>query len=393
MLGNLKDQPADKILMLMASYREDPRDDKIDLGVGVYKDPDGNTPIMSAVKKAEERLLKSETTKSYTALSGDPAYAQAMRELVFGETGAADRVAAIATPGGTGAFRQGVDLIRMANPGATIWVSAPTWPNHLSILKTTGTPFVEYRYFDATTGGVDFDGMVADLNSAKEGDVVLLHGCCHNPTGANLTADQWHRVAEILLERKLVPMVDLAYQGFGDGLDDDAQGTRILAETQPELLVGASCSKNFGIYRERAGILFAIGDASDTKTVQGNLNHLNRQNYSFPPDHGPRIVTTILNDPQLRAEWQAELEEMRSGMLALRKHLADELRQRLNDDRFDFIARHRGMFSRLGVDADKVEAMRRDHGIYMVGDSRLNIAGLNARTVPILAEAIAKTCA
>ena len=393
MLGNLKDQPADKILMLMASYREDPRDDKIDLGVGVYKDADGRTPIMSAVKKAEERLLKSETTKSYTALSGDPAYAQAMRDLVFGDTVAADRVAAIATPGGTGAFRQGVDLIRMANPDATVWVSAPTWPNHLSILKTTSTPFVEYRYFDATTGAVDFDGMVADLNGAKEGDVVLLHGCCHNPTGANLTGDQWRAVADLLLERKLIPMVDLAYQGFGDGLDDDAQGTRILAETQPEMLVGASCSKNFGIYRERAGILFAIGDAANTKTVQGNLNHLNRQNYSFPPDHGPRIVTTILNDPELRAEWQAELEEMRSGMLALRKQLADELRQRLNDDRFDFIARHRGMFSRLGVDADKVEAMRRDHGIYMVGDSRLNIAGLNSRTVPILAEAIAKTCA
>ncbi|SPJ23085.1 amino acid aminotransferase [Palleronia abyssalis] len=392
MLSNLKDQPADKILTLMQSFREDPRDEKLDLGVGVYKDASGHTPIMSAVKKAEAWLLESETTKSYTGLAGDPAYAAAMRSLVLADSVAADRVAAIATPGGTGAFRQGVDLIRTASPEATVWVSAPTWPNHLSILKTTGTPFVEYRYFDASTGHVDFDGMIADLDSAKEGDVVLLHGCCHNPTGANLTDDQWRQVADLLLRKKLVPMVDLAYQGFGDGLDADAQGTRILAETQPEMLIGASCSKNFGIYRERTGILFAIGDAAQTKTVQGNLNHLNRQNYSFPPDHGARLVSTILTDDALRAEWQAELEGMRTGMLDLRQQLADELRQRTNSDRFDFIAQHRGMFSRLGVDADKVETMRRDHGVYMVGDSRMNIAGLNADTVPILAAAIAKTC-
>ncbi len=393
MFGNLKDQPADKILALMQSYREDPRDDKIDLGVGVYKDARGHTPIMRAVKEAERRLLETETTKSYVALAGDPEYGRVMRELVLADSVAAERVAALATPGGTGAFRQGVDLVRMANPDVTFRVSQPTWPNHLSILKTTGTPMTEYRYFDAETGEVDFDGMMADLDGVAEGDVVLLHGCCHNPTGANLTGEQWSGVAELLRAKKALPFVDLAYQGFGDGLDADAAGTRILAETQPEMLIGASCSKNFGIYRERTGILFAIGDAADTKTTQGNMNYLNRQTYSFPPDHGARVVTTILSDPELRADWEAELEEMRTGMLALRQQLADELRQRTNSGAFDFVARHRGMFSRLGVDADKVEAMRKDHGVYMVGDSRINIAGLNAETVPILARAIAQSCA
>jgi aspartate aminotransferase len=348
---------------------------------------------MRAVKEAERRIVESQETKAYVGLAGDPEYGRVMRELVLGGSVAAERVAALATPGGTGAFRQGVDLIGMANPEATFHVSRPTWPNHLSILKTTGTPMREYRYFDATTGEVDFDGMMADLDGVAEGDVVLLHGCCHNPTGANLTGAQWSGVAELLRLKKALPFVDLAYQGFGDGLDADAAGTRILAETQPEMLIGASCSKNFGIYRERTGILFALGDAADTRTTQGNMNHLNRQNYSFPPDHGARVVTTILSDPELRGDWEAELEEMRTGMLALRRQLADELRQRTNSDTFDFVARHRGMFSRLGLDAEKVETMRRDHGVYMVGDSRINIAGLNAETVPILAGAIAQTCA
>jgi len=393
MLGNLKDQPADKILMLMQSYKEDPRDDKLDLGVGVYKDAAGRTPIMRAIKTAEDRLLQTETTKSYVALAGDAAFADAMRDLVLAESVAADRVAGLATPGGTGAFRQGVDLVRMANPDARFWVSAPTWPNHLSILRTVGQPFSEYRYFDAATGGVDFDGMMADLDGGvAAGDVVLLHGCCHNPTGANLTEDQWHQVADLLLAKRATPFVDIAYQGFGDGLDADAAGVRHLAATQPEMLVGASCSKNFGVYRDRVGILFATCDAADRKTVQGNMNHLNRQNYSFPPDHGARAVTTVLTDPGLRADWQAELEGMRTGMLALRQSLADELRQRTNSDRFDFVARHRGMFSRLGLDADLVETMRREHGVYMVSDSRVNIAGLNADTVPVLAAAIAQTC-
>ncbi|TRD22407.1 aromatic amino acid transaminase [Palleronia caenipelagi] len=391
MLGNLKDQPADKILALMASYREDPRAEKIDLGVGVYKDAQGNTPIMRAVKEAEARLLKSETTKSYVALAGDPAYAKALSELILGDALAADRMAAVATPGGTGAFRQGVDLVRMANPDATFHVSAPTWPNHLSILKTVGQPFVEYRYFDNATGEVDFDGMMEDLGKVASGDVVLVHGCCHNPTGANLTEAQWEAVADLIGERGAIAFVDLAYQGFGDGLEEDATGTRILARKLPEMLIGASCSKNFGIYRERTGLLMGLCDPAHVKTVQGNMNHLNRQNFSFPPDHGARIVTTILNDAELTADWKAELEEMRTGMLALREQLAAELRRLTNSDRFDFIARHRGMFSRLGLSPEQVEAIRKDFAVYIVGDSRINVAGLNEETVPKLAQAIAAT--
>ncbi len=389
MFQNLKDHPADKILELMQLYREDPREDKVDLGVGVYKDATGKTPIMGAVKAAEQQLWLNETTKSYVGLIGDPAYNTAMRDLILGDTVAAERLSSAATPGGTGAVRQAFELVRMANPDATIWVSDPTWPNHLSIIKYLGIPMVEYRYFDSTTRAVNFDGMMEDLAGVKPGDVVLLHGCCHNPTGANLTMDQWSAVAELIEKTGALAMIDIAYQGFGDGLEEDAGGTRLLAARLPELLIAASCSKNFGIYRERTGILIGISaDARTAKTTQGNLAFLNRQNYSFPPDHGARLVTMILNDQTLRSQWQTELEEVRLGMLKLREDLAAELRQRTNSDRFDFIAQHRGMFSRLGATPEQVLAMRESHGIYMVGDSRVNIAGLNATTLPILAEAM-----
>ncbi|WP_102107367.1 aromatic amino acid transaminase [Oceaniglobus roseus] len=389
MLETLKPQPADKILALMQAFREDPRADKIDLGVGVYKDAEGRTPVMRAVKAAEKKLWEEEQTKSYTGLAGDPAYGEAMRGLILGDAVAADRVSAAATPGGTGAIRQGLELIRLAAPGAKVWLSAPTWPNHPSIVRYLGMEMAEYRYFDEASRGVDFLGMIGDLQAIAEGDVVLLHGCCHNPTGANLTLEQWGQVADLLAAKKAIPFIDIAYQGFGDGLDADAAGTRLIAARLPEVLIAASCSKNFGIYRERTGILMAIAPEAGMKPVtQGTLAFLNRQNYSFPPDHGARLVTMILNDPGLRADWMAELEEVRTGMLALRKQLADELRQRSNSDRFDFIAHHRGMFSRIGASPEQVEAMRRDNGIYMVGDSRMNIAGLNAKTVPILAQAI-----
>jgi aspartate aminotransferase len=247
----------------------------------------------------------------------------------------------------------------------------------------------EYRYFDAESRGVDFDGMMADLAQVKAGDVVLLHACCHNPTGANLTLPQWAAVADLLEKTGAIPFIDIAYQGFGDGLEEDAAGMRLLASRLPELLIAASCSKNFGIYRERTGILIAISPKADMRAVvQGNLAFLNRQNFSFPPDHGARLVTMILNDPALRADWQAELEEVRQNMLKLRESLATELRRLSGSDRFGFLAQHRGMFSRLGATSEQVETLRRDHGIYMVSDSRMNIAGLNARTVPILAKAI-----
>lgn len=389
MLTNLAPQPPDKILALMQMFRQDTRTQKIDLGVGVYKNAEGVTPVMRAVKAAEKRLVEEQTTKAYTGLAGDPAFAASMRQLILGDTDVSGRFAAAATPGGTGAIRQGLELAQYADKSANVWLSMPTWPNHPSIVKYLGVPMKEYRYFDAATRGVDFDGMMADLRGAKQGDLVLLHGCCHNPTGANLTEEQWGAVADLLSETGAVPFVDIAYQGFGDGLEEDAFGVRLLASRLPEVVIAASCSKNFGVYRERTGILMAVTETEKSAgEAQATLSFLNRQNYSFPPDHGARVVQSILDDADLRADWEAELEDVRSGMLGLREQLASELRQRTNSDRFDFLAAHRGMFSRLGATPEQVETLRETHGIYMIGDSRMNIAGLNAKTVPILAEAI-----
>lgn len=389
MFETLKEQPADKILALMQMFKEDPRADKIDLGVGVYKNAQGMTPIMGAIKDAEKLLWEQETTKSYVALAGDPAFSDAMINLVLSDSVARGNVAAVATPGGTGAVRQAFELVKMANPDARVFVSDPTWPNHLSILKHLNMPVVNYRYFDGEIRGVDFDAMLSDLADAKAGDVILLHGCCHNPTGANLNMAQWKEVIALLQKTGATPMIDIAYQGFGDGLDEDAAATRLVASSVPETIIAASCSKNFGIYRERTGLLMLVSqDAGAHKMNQGTLAYLNRQNYSFPPDHGARLVTMVLNDPQLRTDWATELEEVRLSMLGLRQSLADELQRLSGSNRFGFIAQHRGMFSRLGTTPDKVEMLREKHGIYMVGDSRLNIAGLNAKTIPILAAAI-----
>jgi aspartate aminotransferase len=390
MFEALKPQPADKILALMQMFRDDPRADKIDLGVGVYRDATGNTPIMRAVKAAEKQLWERETTKSYTGLIGDPGFHAAMASLILGPDYDKDRLSAAATPGGTGAVRQALEFVRLAAPEATVWLPDPTWPNHSSIVAFLKMKTGTYRYFDGETRAVDFAGMMADLGKVAPGDVVLLHGCCHNPTGANLTLPEWGEVADLLAKRGALALIDIAYQGFGDGLEQDAAGTRLIVERLPEVLIAASCSKNFGLYRERVGLLMALGEPAQKVVTQGTLAYLNRQNFSFPPDHGARLVTMILEDQALRADWQAELEEMRTSMLGLREQLAAELRRLTGSDRFGFIAQHRGMFSRLGASPEQVERLRTEHGIYMVGDSRLNIAGLNAKTVPILAEAIAK---
>lgn len=394
MFSALPTFPEDKILRLMQMFRDDPRDDKVDLGVGVYKDAAGNTPIMRAIKTAEKQLWERETTKSYVGLAGAPEFNDAMVSLVLGDAVSRDEVAAAATPGGTGAVRQGFDLIKLANPNATVRVSSPTWGNHNSILKHMGVPFAPYRYFDATSGTVDFAGMVADLEAATEGDVVLLHGCCHNPTGANLTQAQWQEVVDLLNSRGLIPMIDIAYQGFGDGLEADAFGVRLVAQNCPETIIAASCSKNFGVYRERVGILMTVSrGGTSTPLAQKSLSYLNRQNFSFPPDHGERLVAMVLTDPELRADWEAELEDVRLGMLGLREQLAAELKRLTNSDRFDFVARHRGMFSMLGLTEDQITRMREEFGIYAVSDSRINIAGLNDETVPILAKAVAEVIA
>ncbi len=390
MLENLSELPADKIIALMAEFRADPRDNKVDLGVGVYKDASGNTPVMRAVKAAEKQLWEVETTKTYTALAGDPAFGQALSGLVLGDAAEEDRLAFAAQPGGTGAIHQALELVKMATPEAVVWISAPTWPNHPSILKHLGMNMTEYRYFDDETRAVDFTGMMDDLAKVKAGDVVLMHGACHNPTGANLTLPQWDAVATLLEDKGAVALIDLAYQGFGDGLEEDAAATRLLASRLPEVLIAASCSKNFGLYRERTGLLMAIAPGPKRKAVtQASLAHLNRQNFSFPPDHGARLVQMILDDPALRADWAGELEDVRKSMLGLRQKLADALRARTGSDRFGFIAEHRGMFSRIGATPEQVAHMREKHAIYMVGDSRMNIAGLNDANIDILADAIA----
>lgn len=390
MFETLQAQKPDAILALVQMFKDDPRENKVDLGVGVYKDASGKTPVMRAIKAAEQKLWANETTKSYTALTGDPGFADAMVRLVLGNAVPRNTVSAAATPGGTGAVRQAFELIKMARPDARVFVSNPTWPNHLSILAYLGIETVPYRYFDNDTRGVAFDAMLEDLKTARKGDVVLLHGCCHNPTGANLTILQWQEVIAVLQQTGAVPMIDIAYQGFGDGLEADGAATRAIAAATTECLIAASCSKNFGIYRERTGILMMIANGTEPKIAQGTLAFLNRQNFSFPPDHGARLVTMILNDEALRNDWMTEVEDMRLSMLGLREQLARELQQRSGSDRFGFIAQHRGMFSRLGTTPELVQKMREDFGIYLVGDSRMNIAGLNTQTVPILAEAIVK---
>ena len=389
---NLQQQPPDKILALMTAFKEDPRDQKLDLGVGVYKDPTGITPIMRSIKLAEKKWWEIESSKSYVGLVGDPAFSDAIISLVLGNSIPRNLIASAATPGGTGAVRQGFELFKIANPGARVFVSDPTWPNHISILQYLNIPFETYRYFDNETRGVDFDSMVSDLSRAKAGDVILLHGCCHNPTGANLDKQQWKLIIDLLNKNGATPMIDLAYQGFGDGLEEDAYATRLIAASVPETVIASSCSKNFGIYRERAGLLMLISQDSSKRNInQSMLAYLNRQNYSFPPDHGSRLVSIVLNDKDLRSDWMSELEDIRNSLLNLRVQLSDELQKISGSDRFSFIASHRGMFSRLGATPSQVDKMRKEFGIYMVSDSRFNVAGLNNETVPALAKAIIET--
>ena len=389
MFNSLQQQPADKILALMQVYKEDPRENKIDLGVGVYKDASGQTPIMQSIKQAEHMLWETQDTKSYVGLTGAPEFSQTMIDLVLGDKFDKNLTASAATPGGTGAVRQAFELGKMANPNLRVFVSDPTWPNHLSILKYLGIPVEPYRYFDAKTRAVDFSSMMTDLENAKEGDLILLHGCCHNPTGANLKAPEWDAVIELLLKSGATPMIDIAYQGFGDGLEEDASGVRKLVSSVPETIIAASCSKNFGIYRERTGLLIVVSHDKDARDLnQSTLAFLNRQNFSFPPDHGARLVTMVLSDEELKISWMEELEAVRTSMLSLRTQLATELEKLSGSNRFGFLADHRGMFSRLGASPEQVNELRENHAVYMVGDSRLNIAGLNSKTVPVLAQAI-----
>jgi aromatic-amino-acid transaminase len=377
MFEKLEPAAPDGILALISLFRDDPRDGKVDLGVGVYKARDGSTPIMRAVRAAELRLHQTQGSKSYLGLVGDPGFNAAITGLVFGDGADRTRLRACQTPGGTGALRLLADLLHLARSDATVWISDPTWPNHLPILRAAGFATRTYPYFDPATAGVRFDAMMEALKGAAPGDIVLLHGCCHNPTGANLDAAQWTAIADLLVERGLTPFVDLAYQGFGDGLEEDAAAVRLLAGRVPEMVVATSCSKNFSVYRDRAGAAILLGRTpAETDVAFGQMLGVARGIWSMPPDHAAACVRIVLEDEALAADWRAELDDVRLRMLSLRETFAEALRRQSNSDRFDFLARHRGMFSRLGLTKDQVDRLRAEHGVYMVGDSRINVAGL-----------------
>ena len=381
----------DKIIRLMGMFAADARTDKVDLGVGVYRSPAGTTPVMEAVKEAEHRIWAAQESKTYVGLRGDLGFLDAMRRLILGESVPADRVAGAGTPGGTGAVRQVLETVHRLNPQATVWISDPTWPNHPAIIDHLGQKRQSYRYYDATTGGIDRAGMMADLAGAGRGDLILLHGCCHNPTGADLLPDDWQEIAALCARTGAIPFVDMAYQGFGAGLEADAAGVRLLAAGLPEVLIAASCSKNFGLYRERVGTVLIVTEAK--AAAEGVLAGMNRQNFAFPPDHGARVVQEILGDEALGALWRGELEGMRRAMEGNRRALAVALRAATGSDRFGFLAAHRGMFSLIGATPAQVDRLREDHGIYLVGDGRMNVAGLTPDTIPRVARALAEVLA
>ncbi len=397
MFAALQTYPPDSILRLIAEFRADPRADKVDLGVGVYKDELGRTPIMAAVKAAERRILDAEDSKAYIGPAGVPEFNTAIQRLVFGaehQVLTDRRTATVLTPGGCGALRVGAELLKRAAPDTTIWVSDPTWANHIPLLGNAGLRIREYPYYDRQSSSLRFDAMLTTLAQAGAGDVVLLHGCCHNPCGADLDAEQWRAVAELAEQRGFLPFVDLAYQGLGDGLDADAAGLRLLAERVPELLVASSCSKNFGLYRERVGGLSVIaGDEAAASAAISHVNNIVRGMYSMPPSHGGAIVAEILGDDALQREWRMELDGMRERINGLRRLVNEKLRERNVARDFSFIERERGMFSFLGLSEAQVARLIADYGLYMVNSSRINVAGINQTNVDYVADALAAVLA
>lgn len=385
----LKKAPADKIFALVSEYRADPRTDKTDLGIGVYKDPTGGTPIMSAVSKAEKRIFDTAKTKTYVGVSGNRGFCDSVTDLVFGDSVEKSRIASAQAPGGTGSLWVLFQVINRARPGGKIWLSDPSWPNHKPMCEAVGLEVQAYPYFDAETGSVKFEEMLACFDKLGPLDTVLLHACCHNPTGANLTNEQWDQVAASLKKTGAFPILDLAYLGFGGGLEEDAYAPRKLVAELPEMMLAFSASKNFGLYRERAGCAVCITkDKSDAEIALSQMSNVIRASYSQPPDHGAEIVRLILTDLELRTEWETELKEMRERMVRLRKKLADAIRERSNSTDFDFVAEHRGMFSLLGLSKAQVEHLKVEKGVYMIDDSRINVAGIPEDRVGELADAI-----
>ena len=389
MFESLSSPKPDAILAQMAPFKDDPRADKMNLGIGVYMDNLGNTIIPGAVKLAEQRLLDSEDSKTYVGLAGNLAYNQAMKEIVFADSAPEGRVYGMQAPGGSGALSVLANLMARMRPNAKVWLSTPTWPNHAALLSAGNIEMGEYPYFDPKTCSVDFEAMAAKLRTLGPDDVVILHGCCHNPTGANLSNEQWDEVAEIVKETGFLPFFDIAYQGFGDGLDEDAYGVRKFARTVDEMLVAVSCSKNFGIYRDRVGCAFAMGANAETASIAyANMQNIARGMYSMPPDHGASVVSIIWNDDALRNQWRSELKVMSDRMTSLRISLAESFRKQSGGGKFDFVGVHRGMFSLLGLTVEQVETLKQDYGIYMISDSRINVAGIQEENIDRLVEAV-----
>ncbi len=391
MFFELQPAPADPILGLMAAFRADPRPHKIDLGVGVYKDEAGHTPVLACVKRAEARRTEREDSKTYIGMAGDPGFNAALEKLALGDVPALaeGRVATAHTPGGTGALRVAAELIKRARPEATVWVSDPTWGNHPSVFKAAGLKVREYPYYDPATQSLRGEAMLAALAEVPAGDVVLLHACCHNPSGVDLEAQHWQAVAELAETQGFLCFVDMAYQGFSTELDADAFGPRLLAQRLPELLLATSCSKNFGLYRERIGAVSVIGhSAQQTQATFSQLLSAIRNVYSMPPAHGAILVREILEDAELRAQWVDELAAMRGRINHYRSAMVQALRDAGVARDFSFIERQRGMFSFLGISAEQVERLKTEHAIYMVGSSRMNIAGLSAANIGHFAAAL-----
>jgi aspartate/tyrosine/aromatic aminotransferase len=384
LFDRLEEQKTDSLLELIALCEADPRPDKIDVGVGVYRDAAGGTPILRAVKKAERLLWERQDTKAYLGSQGDARFTELIRPIVFGETGAADeRIVGLQTPGGCGALRLAADLVSKANPKARILVGQPTWPNHGPLIECAGVEMVSHPYYDPASRRILFDEMMVALGKAQAGDLVLLHGCCHNPTGADLSAGQWAEVAEIVDRRGLVPFVDLAYQGLGNGLEADAAGLRLVVGKAEQAVVAQSCDKNFGLYRERVGNLFVkAASAKAAQIVYGNLLQLSRTMWSMPPDHGAAIVHIVLEDPELRADWNRELKEMCARIRSLRARLA------AYDERLRFIDDQNGMFSMLPLTRDQVLELREEKGIYLADSGRFNVVGLSDDNVDLFAAAV-----
>ncbi|MEA3538401.1 MAG: amino acid aminotransferase [Pseudomonadota bacterium] len=378
-LDGLAAQPADPLLALIGLFRDDPRTTKIDMGVGVYRDAAGKTPVMAAVKAAEGVLLKEQQTKSYLGPEGDVRFAELLTPIIFGEIDRA-RLCGVQTPGGTGALRLGAELLARGRAGARVLVGTPTWPNHVPLMEAAGLQIVPFKHFDVATQTLCFDETLAAINAAAPGDVILLHGCCHNPTGADYTVDQWNTIAPLIAERGLLPFVDLAYQGLGNGLDADAAGLRAVVAHNAQALVAYSCDKNFGLYRERVGALFVVSDTA--AVIQSNLLALARANWSMPPDHGAAIVRTILDSPELTASWRAELDAMRLRILSVREGVAA-------CDPAIGLTKQTGMFSMLPLSPEQIRTLREVHAVYMAGSGRINVAGLTPDAIPAFAAAVA----